>query len=66
MKGEFILFYITYSSDEHLFLTICEQTIKKEVKNKRPETLGVELGILTDETLACLPLGRWWVCFIWM
>lgn len=25
--------------------------MKKEVKNKSPEILGVELGIMTDETL---------------
>lgn len=60
LKGEFILFYIRYANDEHLFLAICAQTIMEEFKNKSPEILDIEL---TDETLGYLSLGRWWVYF---
>lgn len=63
LKGAFILFYMRYASDEHLFLAICARTIIEEFQNKSPEIVDIELGALTDETLGCLSLGRWWVYF---
>lgn len=32
LKGGFILFYIRYASDEHLFSAMCVQAMMEEVK----------------------------------